>query len=102
MLKKDKPFQTMAIKRLIARVLGRVQGVGFRYFVARRARQLGLTGWVRNEPDGSVLVVAEGPEDKLQELLDSLYGGPPAARVEHVAYEFELPTGEFRDFSIRF
>ena len=88
--------------RLVARILGRVQGVGFRYYVTHLARQLGITGWVRNEPDGSVLVIAEGPRKTLEELLEHLHKGPPAARVRHVAYAWEPATGEFDTFTIRF
>lgn len=61
--------------RLEARVTGRVQGVGFRQFVRYHARRLGLTGWVRNEPDGSVYLVAEGPRELLEQLLDAVRQG---------------------------
>jgi len=57
-------------------VHGVVQGVGFRYFVLRRAQPLGLTGWVRNLPDGTVEIRAEGPVSKLQQLLEALPYGP--------------------------
>lgn len=65
-------------------VSGRVQGVGFRWHVRRRARELGLSGWTRNEPGGTVLVVAEGEAPGLDALLDTLRAGPPGARVEGV------------------
>jgi acylphosphatase len=70
--------------RLDARVRGRVQGVGFRWFVRREARRLELDGWVANERDGSVRVVADGPRDVLETLLELLREGPPAALVEAV------------------
>lgn len=63
-------------------VHGRVQGVGFRYFVARHANRLGLTGWVRNLPDGRVEVLAGGAPERLGELESSLKVGPPHAWVE--------------------
>jgi len=63
------------------RVTGRVQGVGFRYFVAAHARALGLTGWARNLLDGSVEVQAAGPADALATLEERLREGPPHARV---------------------
>lgn len=63
------------------RIEGRVQGVGFRAFVRREARRLGLAGWVRNEPDGSVAVEAEGPAADLEVFEARLREGPPAARV---------------------
>lgn len=65
-------------------VTGTVQGVGFRWFVGRTARRLGLTGFARNLPDGSVEVVAAGSEAALAELAAALAVGPPAARVRSV------------------
>ena len=88
--------------RLSARVMGRVQGVGFRAFTRRRARMLGLTGWVRNEPDGSVRLEAEGAPAALDDFTALLREGPPGARVEHVAAERGRATGEFSGFSVRF
>ena len=73
-------------------VRGRVQGVGFRWFVRERARALGLSGWVRNVADGSVEVFAVGPTDELARLRRLLQEGPPAARVEHVVDEVGDPT----------
>jgi acylphosphatase len=87
--------------RLEARVTGRVQGVGFRYFVIAVARQLGLRGWVENEPDGSVSCVAEGPREALEELLRALWNGPPAARVDRVSARWSSPRGEFDGFGLR-
>ena len=72
------------------RVTGRVQGVGFRYFVRVEARALGLAGRVRNLRDGSVEVEAAGPETALADLAEALREGPRGARVEHVE-ETELP-----------
>jgi len=66
-------------------VAGRVQGVGFRWFVRRRARELGLAGWTENLPDGTVLVVASGPASGLDRLLQALRDGPPGSRVDRVA-----------------
>ena len=82
-------------------VHGVVQGVGFRYFVLRRAQPLGLTGWVRNLPDGTVEIRAEGPVSKLQELLAALPYGPYGAHVDRVEHLAVAPTGEFTDFLIR-
>lgn len=65
-------------------VHGRVQGVGFRWFVWREAERLGLRGKARNLPDGAVEVIAEGPEKALEELERSLGRGPAMARVERV------------------
>ena len=73
------------VARLDAVVRGLVQGVGFRYFVMREARRLELDGWTANEADGSVRVVADGPRETLEILLEALREGPPASIVERVA-----------------
>ena len=65
-------------------ISGRVQGVGFRYFVVRRAGALGLTGWTRNLPDGRVEVVAKGEADDLGQLETALRSGPRSAHVSTV------------------
>ena len=80
-------------ERLDASVRGRVQGVGFRFFVLREATYLELDGYVANERDGSVHVVAEGPVDVLDELLVRLREGPPASIVEHVIERREPARG---------
>ena len=72
----------MKSKRYIVR--GRVQGVGFRWFVDHEARQLGLTGWVRNNIDGTVEVLAMGNDQQLATLFNRLRQGPRAARVDDV------------------
>jgi acylphosphatase len=79
-------------------VNGRVQGVGFRYFVVREAQALGLAGWVRNLPDGRVEVLASGAADIVNAFEGRLWQGPPHARVTSVeAKEAETPTyAEFR------
>ena len=88
-------------KRLEATVHGRVQGVGFRWYVQRRAERLGLTGWVANESSGQLRVVAEGPADVLAELLDDLRSGPPGAIVDRVDERLMAPGGTFTRFDIR-
>lgn len=81
------------MKAVQARVSGRVQGVSFRWYTEERARSLGVAGWVRNEPDGSVLVHAEGEDDAVDALLEWCRTGPSAARVEHVAVRETSPSG---------
>jgi acylphosphatase len=88
-------------KRLHLWVSGRVQGVFYRASTAQLARQLGLTGWVRNLPDGRVEIVAEGEAESLQKLLSWCRLGPPAAQVDSLAVEEEAYTGEFSEFSIQ-
>jgi acylphosphatase len=87
--------------RLEASVRGRVQGVGFRYFVLAQAGALDLTGWVANEQDGSVHCVAEGPRADLELLLERLREGPISAIVEYVAEDWLPYTGHWRSFGIR-
>ena len=90
----------MTIRRWV--VHGSVQGVGFRFFVKRHAERLGLPGWVRNVRDGSVEVIAEGSDDTLQVLRETLQRGPVAAQVVRVDQydappDVEMPT----EFEVR-
>lgn len=93
---------TDAHEHLSARVTGRVQGVGFRHFVRTTARDLGVTGWVRNEPDGSVCVEAEGPREDLDALFDALHEGPISARIEEVEADWDEAQGDFDGFTVRY
>ena len=79
--------------RLGFRVVGRVQGVGFRWWTRRTAVELGLHGWVRNESDGSVVVHAGGPPEALARLEGALSRGPSASRVDRL--ESIPPSGTF-------
>ncbi len=84
-----------------ATVYGRVQGVFFRAFVSRQATQLGLTGYVRNLPNGEAVEVhAEGGRKQLVELLNLLEIGPPGAKVEKVITNWSEYTGNYPSFSI--
>ncbi len=84
------------------RVEGMVQGVGFRYFTLFRARRRGITGWVRNEYDGSVAVRAEGPSEDLNDFIEELRRGPAGARVRRLEAVPVPPAGTFADFDVRF
>lgn len=90
------------MERLHAVVRGYVQGVGFRYFVQRRAGQLGLRGWVRNNDDGTVEVLAEGERPELEELRRSLEEGPRMARVSAVDADWMKATGGLDRFDLAF
>jgi len=81
-------------------ISGRVQGVFFRAHTKEVAEKLGLTGWVRNLPDGRVEAVFEGEEEAVKEAIEWCKRGPPLAKVEKVEVRYEDPTGEFRDFRI--
>ncbi len=81
---------------------GRVQGVWFRDSTREEATRLNLTGWVKNRFDGSVELIAEGPREKVEKLVEWCHHGPPAARVSRVHEIREDFTGEFDSFRIMF
>jgi acylphosphatase len=82
-------------------VRGRVQGVGFRWFVEREAHILQIAGWVRNNPDGTVEVLAQGTRDQLSGLYSRLREGPRASRVDDVDVSDAEPIGGLTSFQIR-
>jgi acylphosphatase len=86
--------------RLSARVSGVVQAVGFRYWTVRKAEELGLTGMVRNNDDGSVGIVAEGPQSVVLELRRWLRSPDAPGRVEDVQESVSAATGEFGEFRV--
>ena len=90
----------MGLKQVRLFVRGRVQGVFFRASAQREARRLGLTGWVKNRPDGAVEILAEGEEEALKDLIGWANRGPTAARVEHVDVRWRGFAGDFSDFRI--
>ncbi len=83
-------------------IKGRVQGVFFRSEVRHKAKEIGITGWVRNLPDGKVEAVFEGEEKNVKEIIEFCKRGPPGARVAGVDVIWENYIGEFRDFEIRY
>jgi len=84
-------------------VSGRVQGVGFRYYTYNIALQLGIKGWVKNMPDGSVRIIASGSVDNVYNLITYIKKGPPGARVESVAVtDYPETAEEFNNFTIRY
>jgi len=85
--------------RVIARITGQVQGVKYRATAQREARRRGLTGWVRNEPDGAVLVEVEGDPAAVDAFLRWCAGGPPGARVAAVETTVADPAG-YEEFMI--
>ena len=80
-------------KAVAVRVTGRVQGVSFRWYTQQEARRLGVRGWVRNEPDGSVAAHLEGDEEAVDALVAWVHRGPSGASVRHVAVTDAGPTG---------
>ena len=88
------------MKRLTVTVRGTVQGVGFRAHAKATAERLGLVGTVGNNPDGSVTIVAEGPDAALDRLLEWVRTGPDAARVESLDERRTAASGGYEDFRI--
>ena len=83
-------------------VRGRVQGVWFRGSARNEAERLGLTGWVRNRPDGAVEAAFEGPRANVQQMVVWCHQGPRLAQVEHVDLRWGEHTGEFSAFAVKF
>lgn len=87
------------MKRAHVKIYGRVQGVWFRAHTKEMAERLGIKGWVRNVPDGSVEAVFEGDDEAVEKIIEWCHHGPPLARVKKVEVSYEEPKGE-RDFRI--
>lgn len=100
MTRERRPGTPLDRRRLDANAYGRVQGVGYRVFALREAKALQLDGFVANEADGSVRVVAEGDGPALEALLARLEEGPPAGFVDRVAVRWEPPRGIGEGFHI--
>ena len=86
--------------RARAVVRGRVQMVGFRAFVLRHARDLGLRGLVRNARDGTVECTVEGPRGAVERIMQTLGRGPASARVDRVDVEYQAPAGDLPPMSV--
>ncbi len=83
-------------------VSGVVQGVGFRYFTRKLAKEIGVKGYVKNLSDGRVLAVAEGEKEQIDKFISGVRRGPRSAVVRSVEVEEYEPTGEYKDFEITF
>jgi acylphosphatase len=90
-----------SIQRVHIYISGIVQGVSFRYYTLQEANRAGVTGWVRNLPDGRVEAVIEGDDAAVERLLAWCRQGPRGAHVEHVEVLPETATGDYRAFRIR-
>lgn len=96
------PIDYSMRKRIELKIHGNVQGVFFRTNIEAKAKELGLTGWVRNEQDGTVLVIAEGEEKDLQKLVNFCYNGVQSARVDKIDEKWQDYKGGFKCFEIKF
>jgi acylphosphatase len=90
--------EILQVRTMHLRILGRVQGVGYRDALCREASRLGITGWVRNRSNGEVEALAQGSEAALEALQAWARRGPPAARVEHVE-RGPAPQEHLRDYA---
>jgi len=97
----DQPIDLSDMVRYKVRVEGRVQGVNYRSFVQTAARTLGVSGWVRNDSDGSVEVVAEGTPETLDEFVDHVRKGSGLARVTDVQVDQREAEGAPDPFEVR-
>jgi len=88
------------VKRLHLLVKGDVQGVFYRHHASKKARDLELTGWIRNEPNGDVSISVEGESDALKDFVDWAWEGSPMAEVADVDATENEATSEFEDFKI--
>jgi len=89
-------------QQVIVHISGRVQGVGYRYFVLQLARSLNLTGYVRNLRDGRVEVIAEGEELALKSFLEELQQGPAGASAIQVETKWQETKGDFANFEVKY
>ena len=85
--------------RIEVKILGQIQGVGFRLFIARKARELGIVGFAQNMPDGSVEIIAEGEKEKLKELIKHLQFGP--GEIEKITEKWSQFEDEFKEFQVK-
>jgi acylphosphatase len=90
------------VQKVKISIFGRVQGVFFRASTKEIAEKLGLCGYAKNSPDGSVEVIAEGHKDKLEKLIEYCKKGPIAAKVEKINIRYSEASGKFHDFGIRY
>lgn len=88
------------MERVHLNIQGVVQGVGFRHHTRMKASELGLTGYVKNLPDGTVEVIVEGETQEINQFLDWAHHGPSAAQVKQVDIHYEDANGEFSSFTI--
>ncbi len=83
-------------------VQGKVQGVFYRLETAKAAGELGLAGWIKNEPTGSVKIIAQGPAEDLKKLIKWCHSGPPLAKVVKVEVEWEKADKNYKRFIVKY
>ncbi len=90
------------MKRLHLIIKGRVQGVFYRHNAKKKALALNLKGYVKNLDNGDVEIIAEGPEDKLNELIKWCWHGSPFSKVENIEVKWSNPENEYTDFFVKY
>lgn len=98
----SKAMEEETLQQFHAIVHGRVQGVSFRYYTVLEAERLGIVGWVRNQLDSTVEVIAQGSSAQLQAFVEFLHQGPPSAQVTQVEITPQLVISRFAQFSVRY
>jgi len=91
---------TEQLERVVIEIAGHVQAVGFRYYACVAARKHSVVGWVRNDAEGTVSVMAEGARERLEAFVEVLSKGPAAADVEEVDVRWESASGRFSRFTV--
>lgn len=89
-------------KGIFLKIYGRVQMVMYRDSARRKAKKLDLVGWVMNQPDGTVELIAEGKEENLKQFIDWCYNGPILAKVNKIDINWQEATGQFKKFNIKY
>lgn len=89
-------------KQIILKIYGRVQMVMYRDSARRQARKLGLIGWIMNDSDGAVKLIAEGEEENLKQFIDWCYNGPILAKVDKIDIKWQEATSQFKEFEIKY
>ncbi len=89
-------------KRVNLKITGKVQGVFFRHNSKEIADSLNLTGYVQNNPDNTVTIVAEGEENDLKEFVKFIQKGTPQSKIENIKTDWQAPTNEFKQFEVKF
>ena len=93
-------FQPENVLTVNLTISGKVQGVGFRYFVLRQAQELGITGWVSNKPNGHVEALAQGDKEDLDQFIAKVKEGPSFSRVDDVILNWEDGQENYTSFEI--
>ena len=99
----ETPLMTTKSEEILTvnmKIAGKVQGVGFRYFVMRQAKELGITGWVSNKPNGDVEALAQGDKEDLEQLIAKVKQGPSFSRVEDISLNWVNEAEQYFGFEI--